>query len=104
MSDFDYLIVGGGEAANAAAHGIRELDASGSIGIISAEADEPYDRTALTKALFKLAISPVNMLRASAGDHGPTAVALSGTQPLIEKGCVFGQMSWPSRFGMTGLH
>ena len=52
MSEYDYLIVGGGEAANAAAHGIRELDSSGSIGIISADTDAPYDRTALTKALW----------------------------------------------------
>ena len=52
MSDFDYLIVGGGEAANAAANGIRELDTTGSIGIVSADVDEPYDRTALTKALW----------------------------------------------------
>ena len=41
MSEYDYLIVGGGEAANAAAHSIRELDSSGSIGIISADTDAP---------------------------------------------------------------
>ena len=80
MSDFDYLIVGGGEAANAAAHGIRELDASGSIGIISAEADEPYDRTALTKALW---LDPaVNEQTISEKTVADTAAAIVLNRPV----------------------
>jgi len=53
MPSYHYLIIGGGMAADAAARGIRELDAHGSIGIISAEADPPYARPPLSKALWK---------------------------------------------------
>jgi len=49
---FDYLIVGGGMVADAAARGIRELDADGSIGIVSDDIDEPYTRPALSKKLW----------------------------------------------------
>ena len=53
MADYcKYLIIGGGMTADAAARGIRELDPSGSIGIIGAESDPPYDRPPLSKALW----------------------------------------------------
>ncbi|MDF2920319.1 MAG: FAD-dependent oxidoreductase [Microbacterium sp.] len=52
MQSYDYLIVGGGMVADAAARGIRELDESGTIGILSADVDEPYTRPALTKKLW----------------------------------------------------
>lgn len=48
----DYLIVGGGMAAAAAAHGIRQRDAKGTIGILGAEAHPPYDRPPLSKDLW----------------------------------------------------
>lgn len=50
---YDYLIIGGGMAADAAVQGIRELDSTGKIGLISAEPDPPYDRPPLTKGLWK---------------------------------------------------
>ncbi len=53
MPDYQYLIVGGGMAADAAVRGIRELDSDGSIGLVSAEPDPPYNRPPLTKALWK---------------------------------------------------
>jgi NADPH-dependent 2,4-dienoyl-CoA reductase/sulfur reductase-like enzyme len=53
MHKYDYLIVGGGMTADAAARGIREVDASGTIGIISNEEDAPYSRPPLSKALWK---------------------------------------------------
>ena len=53
MTRFDYLIVGGGMTADAAAHGIRKHDTKGSIGVIGAEPDPPYNRPPLTKALWK---------------------------------------------------
>lgn len=53
MKHYKYLILGGGLTGDAAARGIRELDADGSIGMISAESDPPYVRPALTKALWK---------------------------------------------------
>ncbi|HEY2082114.1 MAG TPA: FAD/NAD(P)-binding oxidoreductase [Verrucomicrobiae bacterium] len=53
MPNFKYLIVGGGMTADSAVQGIREIDSSGSIGILSAETDPPYDRPPLTKGLWK---------------------------------------------------
>jgi 3-phenylpropionate/trans-cinnamate dioxygenase ferredoxin reductase component len=53
MEHHQYLIIGGGMTADAAAHGIREIDARGRIGIINSETDAPYNRPPLTKALWK---------------------------------------------------
>jgi NADPH-dependent 2,4-dienoyl-CoA reductase/sulfur reductase-like enzyme len=53
MLHFNYLIIGGGMTADAATQGIRELDPDGSIGLISAEPDPPYNRPPLTKGLWK---------------------------------------------------
>src|SRR5438477_358574 len=53
MPDFPYLIVGGGMTAAAAARGIREVDASGRIGILAAEQHKPYARPPLSKALWQ---------------------------------------------------
>lgn len=50
---YDYLIVGGGMTAAAAAQGIREVDPKGTIGIISAEDQRPYNRPPLTKKLWQ---------------------------------------------------
>ncbi|MGN7191800.1 NAD(P)/FAD-dependent oxidoreductase [Curtobacterium sp. MCBA15_004] len=52
MTDFRYLIVGGGMVADAAARGIRELDTDGSIGVLSEDVDPPYARPALSKKLW----------------------------------------------------
>jgi NADPH-dependent 2,4-dienoyl-CoA reductase/sulfur reductase-like enzyme len=53
MTNDTYLIIGGGMTAAAAVDGIRELDPTGPIGLIGAEADEPYDRPPLSKGLWK---------------------------------------------------
>ncbi len=53
MLSYDYLIIGGGMTADAAVRGIRELDTSGTIGLISSEPDAPYNRPPLSKALWK---------------------------------------------------
>ena len=53
MSAFDYLIVGGGMTADAAAKGIRKIDAKGGIAIVAAESHAPYNRPPLTKGLWK---------------------------------------------------
>jgi 3-phenylpropionate/trans-cinnamate dioxygenase ferredoxin reductase subunit len=53
MPHYAYLIVGGGMTADAAVRGIRELDSDGSIGIVGAEAEPPYARPPLSKALWK---------------------------------------------------
>ena len=51
--NYEYVIIGGGMTGAAAADGIREIDADGSIGIFSAEADPPYNRPPLSKGLWK---------------------------------------------------
>ena len=53
MPNYTYLLVGGGMTAAAAVQGIREVDPSGSIGLISAEGHPPYDRPPLSKGLWK---------------------------------------------------
>ncbi len=49
---YHYLIIGGGLAADAAVRGIRELDSSHTVGIISSEGDPPYSRPNLSKGLW----------------------------------------------------
>lgn len=53
MPNYEYLIVGGGMTAAAAIAAIRETDDTGTIGVITAESDPPYDRPPLSKALWK---------------------------------------------------
>jgi 3-phenylpropionate/trans-cinnamate dioxygenase ferredoxin reductase subunit len=53
MPDYKYLIIGGGMTADSAVRGIRKVDTQGSIGLISAEPNPPYDRPPLTKGLWK---------------------------------------------------
>ncbi|MGA9715316.1 MAG: FAD-dependent oxidoreductase [Aeromicrobium sp.] len=50
--DYEYLIIGAGMTADAAARGIREVDADGSIGIVGEEPDAPVRRPALSKDLW----------------------------------------------------
>lgn len=51
--EFDYLIVGGGMSADAAARALRESDPDASVGILGDEAHGPYERPPLTKGLWK---------------------------------------------------
>ncbi len=53
MNHYKYLIIGGGMTADAAVRGIRSVDPTGKIGLISAEAEPPYNRPPLSKALWK---------------------------------------------------
>ncbi|HUI31315.1 MAG TPA: FAD-dependent oxidoreductase [Candidatus Acidoferrales bacterium] len=53
MTDYKYVIVGGGMAAESAIKGIREVDKSGTIAVFSEEKNLPYNRPPLSKALWK---------------------------------------------------
>ena len=53
MRNYDYLIIGGGMTGDAAVSGIREIDAKGTIGMVSSDSSPPYDRPPLTKGLWK---------------------------------------------------
>lgn len=52
MSRYEYVIVGGGMIADAAAKGIRELDPDSAILILGDDPDEPYTRPALSKLIW----------------------------------------------------
>jgi 3-phenylpropionate/trans-cinnamate dioxygenase ferredoxin reductase subunit len=52
VSDYRYLIVGGGMTADAACKGIREHDEDGSILLVGGESHPPYNRPPLTKGLW----------------------------------------------------
>ncbi|MCY7395257.1 MAG: NAD(P)/FAD-dependent oxidoreductase [Nocardioides sp.] len=50
--DYEFLIIGGGMTAHAAAKGVREQGSTGSIGIVGEERTEPFPRPALSKKLW----------------------------------------------------
>lgn len=50
--NYRYLIVGGGMTADAAMHGIRERDNTGTIAVLCGENHLPYDRPPLSKKLW----------------------------------------------------
>src|SRR5271154_3770342 len=53
MPNYKYVIVGGGMTADAAIAGIREVDKTGSVGLIGSEPQPLYNRPPLTKGLWK---------------------------------------------------
>lgn len=53
MPGYKYLIVGGGMSAAAAVKGIRSVDPTGTIGLVSEESDPPYKRPPLSKKLWQ---------------------------------------------------
>jgi len=53
MPKYHYLIIGGGMTADAAVQGIRQVDSSNSIGVLSDESKPPYNRPPLSKGLWK---------------------------------------------------
>jgi NADPH-dependent 2,4-dienoyl-CoA reductase/sulfur reductase-like enzyme len=63
---YPYLIVGGGMAADAAARGIRQVDASGAIGLVGLEPDPPYNRPPLSKGVWKK-VRPTPLARVQRG-------------------------------------
>jgi len=87
MADFQYLIVGGGMTADAAVRGIRQVDLSGKIGIISNEGHPPYDRPPLSKSLWE-GESLEKVWRKTAGEN--VEIHLSRTARSIDakKKCV----------------
>ncbi len=52
MSELEYVIVGGGMTAQAAAGGIRSVDRNGSVLILTDEPEGPYARPPLSKAVW----------------------------------------------------
>jgi NADPH-dependent 2,4-dienoyl-CoA reductase/sulfur reductase-like enzyme len=52
VENYNYIIIGGGMAADSAARGIRQIDPNGTIAIFSRESDPPYNRPPLSKGLW----------------------------------------------------
>ncbi|MBU2720791.1 FAD-dependent oxidoreductase, partial [Acidithiobacillus ferridurans] len=52
MKRYNYLIVGAGAAAASAASAIRKQDPQGSLLMLGAESDPPYQRPPLSKGLW----------------------------------------------------
>ena len=52
MPELEYVVVGGGMTAQAAAQGIRSVDRGGAILLLTDEPERPYARPPLTKALW----------------------------------------------------
>ena len=65
----DYLIIGGGMAADAAAKAIREVDAAANVGIVGVETPPPYQRPPLSKALWKgdKSVADIDLATAQSG-------------------------------------
>jgi 3-phenylpropionate/trans-cinnamate dioxygenase ferredoxin reductase component len=87
MPDYSYLIVGGGMTADAAVKGIRQLQSSSSIGIISNERHSPYNRPPLSKGLWK-GESIDSIMRRRPNENvelhlGCTAVSLDGQRKTV---------------------
>jgi 3-phenylpropionate/trans-cinnamate dioxygenase ferredoxin reductase subunit len=81
LSEYKYLIIGGGMTGDAAVKGIRSTDDKSSIGIISNEKNLPYNRPPLSKGLWK-GESIESIWRKSAGEN--VKVHLSKTAKSID--------------------
>lgn len=57
---YDYLIIGAGMAADAAAKAIREVEADAKVGIVGQESSPPYQRPPLSKSLWKPESAPAD--------------------------------------------
>ena len=53
MDNYRYIIIGGGIAGGKACEGIREIDKSGSLALITQEHHQPYQRPPLSKAFLR---------------------------------------------------
>jgi len=83
---YDYLIVGAGMTADAAAKAIRASDAAGSIGVIGDEAHPPYERPPLSKALWK--DKPVDSIDLGTARSGATLHLGRRVRELERAACV----------------
>jgi 3-phenylpropionate/trans-cinnamate dioxygenase ferredoxin reductase subunit len=52
VSEYEFVIIGGGDAGFSAARTLREEGADGSILVVSRDPDPPYDRTAVSKGFL----------------------------------------------------
>ncbi|MDQ1179331.1 MULTISPECIES: NAD(P)/FAD-dependent oxidoreductase [unclassified Rhodococcus (in: high G+C Gram-positive bacteria)] len=84
MSEYDYVIVGGGMVADNAAKGIREHDENGTILVVGSDVDGPYTRPALSKKLWTDAEFTTDEVPLGTEETGATLV-LSTTVTSIDR-------------------
>ena len=87
----DYLIVGAGMAADAAAKAIHETDAAADVAVVGAEAAPPYQRPPLSKALWKgdKQVADIDLGTAASGAKlytGRRVVALDRAAHVVRDG------------------
>lgn len=85
--EVDFLIIGAGMAGEAAAQAIRGARPEATVAILGAEADPPYDRPPLSKALWKDAAEesiwkPIEQARATL-ELGRRATALDRSAHVV---------------------
>ncbi len=81
---YTYMIVGAGLAGASAVEGIREVDQKGSILLVGAEKDLPYDRPPLSKQLWKGEQKLDELFRHDAAYYKQAGVELRLGQRIIE--------------------
>ncbi|HEX7339401.1 MAG TPA: FAD-dependent oxidoreductase [Rhodanobacteraceae bacterium] len=87
--EYDYLIIGAGMTGDAAAKALRKADEGASVAILGDEADGPYERPPLSKALWKDGAdeSSVDLATSAAGvdvHPGRRAVSLDPSDRAVE--------------------
>src|SRR5687768_2408134 len=120
-SRYDYVLLGGGTSCGYAARGIRELDKEGSVCIISADNEPPYDRPPFSKGFLKNDAMDVSdahsneesfytenkievLLNAEATSidlEGKSVTLADGTKVAYEK-LLYALGSQPKRLGYSG--
>ena len=67
MPEYDYLVVGGGLTAVNAVEGLRQVDARGTVAVLSAEEEPPYHRPPLSKEYLQAAGAGRELLHVKPG-------------------------------------
>ncbi len=74
MESYQYLIVGGGLAGGRAVDGIRQVDESGSIAVVTRERHRPYERPPLSKKYLREEVGLDRVYLEDAGYYRETGV------------------------------
>src|SRR5687767_4265146 len=82
MSEVDLLVVGGGPGGLNAARAYREAGGSGSVLVLSADADPPYARPPLSKGFLRGELPRERLFLVAPGWYGEQHVELRLRAPV----------------------